>query len=288
MATPVSQETKTDLKDVKPQAPAVPLLWRQLWIAGLLTGLVWCLVIFAPFSYMIYLAGVIPIGGGIYLGRKIQGRALVHGVIFSLIASATALVLGSILIFSVSAKPALNDPNQQVPTAQGNFLTLAMMVGMTLLPFPAYGTVMARRGQERTQAMRDELSARGGQLERPGRVVSIEDLESLPLPKFGSWVAQLFRNNNFKLKNYKFNKDVIDLYLERNETAELWLVRCTLSESLKPGQVQELYQDLRDNPEWHKGVIVTSLKVQDGARKSAKSRPNVEVLDGETLLEING
>lgn len=288
MATPVSQETKTDLKDAKPQAAKVPLLWRQLWIAGLLTGVVWCLVIFAPFSWVIYLAGVIPIGGGIYLGRKIQGRALVHGVIFSLIASVTALLIGSVLVFGVNAKPGLNDPNQPVPSQQGNFLTVAMMIAMTLLPFPAYGTVMARRGQERTQAMRDEMASRGGQLERPGRVVSIEDLESLTLPKFGSWVAQLFRSNNFKLKNYKFDKDVIDLYLERNESPELWLVRCTISESLKPGQVQELYQDLRDNPEWHKGVIVTPLKVQEGARKSAKARPNVEVIDGETLLEMNG
>ncbi len=288
MATPVSQETKTDLKDAKPQAAKVPLLWRQLWIAGLLTGLVWCLVIFAPFSYMIYLAGVIPIGGGIYLGRKIQGRALVHGVIFSLIATVTALAIGTLLIMAFDLRPALSDPNQPVATKEGNLLTLVMMSAMTLLPFPAYGTVMARRGQERTQAMRDEMSSRGGQLERPGRVVSIEDLESLPLPKFGSWVAQLFRNNNFKLKNYKFDKDVIDLYLERNETAELWLVRCTVSESLKPGQVQELYQDLRDNPEWHKGVIVTPLKVQEGARKSAKSRPMLEVLDGETLLDMNG
>ena len=37
-----------------------------------------------------------------------------------------------------------------------------------------------------------------------------------------------------------------------------------------------------------KGVVVTSTTVLEATRKWAKSRRNIEVLDGETLMEMNG
>lgn len=264
-----------------------PLLWRTILIAGGLTGVLWTAVLWFGGSSLQLLAGVVPVFGGIYLGRKIKGRALAHGSLMSLVSvlAASALILP--LVFTSQVPTLFNDPNVGTLGPGAALISIGMFMLVSLVPFPIYGALISKRGQHRNDELRKQNEARGGSLRNPGRVVNLDDLQALPLDKFGTWVGRVFTDQDFTMIDYKFDKDFVDLKLQRKDPEEQWLVRCTVVEAVKPGMVQSLGQDVREG-EYAKGVVATSTVVQDGARKWAKTRRNIEVLDGETLIEIKG
>ena len=289
--TPAADETETALK--AGATPKTPIDWRLTVIAGILTGIGWALIIIFGGATIGLLAGIAPVLGGIFVGRRIKGRSFMHGVLTSAWATlAGALILG-ILIVSMPLSTLTTSLPQvdQTETGAVSYSQIAMLLGMymiiSLVPFPIYGVMISYRTQERNRSYREEAERRGGNLQRPGRVTSLDDLQALPLPKFGSWIVQVFKGQGFVLEDYVFNKDVLDLKLQRADPEESWLVRCVTMDKVKPGMVQALAQELRDETGMQKGLVVTNYSVQDGAYKWVKSRRNIDVLDGSTLWEIS-
>lgn len=268
----------------------VPIAWRLTIAAGAITGAVFALMmLFAP-QMIKLLAGIAPVLAGSYVGRKVKGRALVHGMLLTLFAFLVAAAIAVPVVYgaspeSLKAMFPVDPANPDTPvTPEGALITLGFSAILMLLLFPTYGVVLSLRNQRREQDYRQEIERRGGQLQRPGRVITVEDLQDLPLPKFASWAAQLFKRNGFTLDDYKFNKEGIDLYLKRAEPEERWVVRCTTDE-IKPGMALALDQDMRD-AEWVKGVIVSSAKLSEATRKTLRRNPRIEAIDGDTLIEI--
>jgi hypothetical protein len=289
-----TQRTMDETKTAETAAPAAktPIAWRPVILAGLLTGAAWSAILLAPLGQLKLAAGIAPVIGGIWLGRKIKERGFTHGLLMSLFAVIAALIIFTpILLLTDFSSPIEAPPGSAaavtVPTKTDSFISLMSLMLITLVPFPIYGVMLSSRNQKKMSSFKEEMEKRGGQLQNPGRVINIDDLQALALPKFAKWVSSLFRKNGFTMDDYKFGKDVIDLYLTRTASEEKWLVRCTVADAVKPGMAQELAQDLRES-EWSKGVLVTSVNVQDAARKWAKTRRNIELLDGETLIEMNG
>jgi hypothetical protein len=283
-------ETKT--ADTAATAAKTPIAWRMVILAGLLTGAAWSAILQLGPDKVKLAAGIAPVVGGIWLGRRVKERALAHGFLMSLFAViAGLLIFTPILLTTNFSSPietqATAEAATKVATKAESFVSLLTVMLITLVPFPIYGVMLSSRNQKKMSDFKEEIEKRGGQLQNPGRVINIDDLQALALPKFAKWVSSLFRKNGFTMDDYKFGKDVIDLYLTRAESEEKWLVRCTVADAVKPGMAQELVQDLRDS-EWSKGVLATSVNVQDAARKWAKTRRNIELLDGETLIEMNG
>ncbi len=280
-------ETKT--AEVATPAARTPIAWKLTALVGVITGIAWTVILlFAPDTLKL-MAGIAPVIGGIYLGRKVKDRAFTHGFLMSLFAVIAAMAIVAPIVFTEVINLAVDQPAGTTPTVMGTFLSISLMMLITLVPFPIYGVMLSVRNQKRAQEFQKEADTRGGQLQRPGRIVNLDDLQALPLPKFGSWVVQLFKDKGgFVLDDYQFSKDVVDLKMHCTKLEEKWLVRCTVADAIKPGMAQELVQDLRNSEEFVKGVVVTSTKVLDSTRKWSKTRLNIEVLDGETLMEMHG
>ena len=282
MTTPAPTETKT------------PLRWRLVIGFGILSGLLWTAIIFgsafSKITWLPYFVAVPAMIAGIYVGRKIPDRPVVHGLALGGFAFLSALATSAPLVTSMMSSEAVKtmtgNPNQETFTVAGVLVSLGSQMLLTLVLFGAYGVIMSFNSVKRTKAYREEMDRRGGSLQRAGRVLNLLDLQLLPLPKFSSWVLQLFRSNGFKLDDYHIGEDKTDLYLRRTEGDERWIVRCVNTEALKPGQIQALDQEMRSSNEYAKGVLITSRSVQDGTRKWVKGRKNLEVLDGETLWEM--
>ena len=282
-------ETKT--AETAAPAAKTPIAWRPVILAGVLTGIVWAIILQINNQNIQLFAGIAPVIGGIWLGRRVKDRGLTHGLLMSLFAVIAGLAIFiPVLLMTDFTSPLDNAATTAAtapPTFLGTLTSVFILMGITLIPFPIYGVMLASRNQKKMSSFKEEMEKRGGQLQRPGRVINLDDLQALALPKFASWVSSLFRKNGFTMDDYKFGKDVIDLYLTRAESEEKWLVRCTVADAVKPGMAQELVQDLREG-EWTKGVLATSVNVQDAARKWAKTRRNIELLDGATLIDMNG
>jgi hypothetical protein len=282
-------ETKT--AETAAPAAKTPIAWRPVILAGLLTGIVWAIILQIRNDNVKLFAGIAPVIGGIWLGRRVKDRGLAHGALMSLFAVLAGLAIFiPVLLLTDFTSPLDNAAATAAtasPTFLGSLISVLTLMLITLIPFPIYGVMLASRNQKKMSSFKEEIEKRGGQLQNPGRVINIDDLQALALPKFAKWVSSLFRKNGFTMDDYKFGKDVIDLYLTRTASEEKWLVRCTVADAIKPGMAQELAQDLRES-EWTKAVLATSVNVQDAARKWAKTRRNIELLDGETLIEMNG
>lgn len=281
-------ETKTT--EITTPAARTPIAWKLTALVGVITGIAWTIILlFAPDTLKL-MAGIAPVIGGIYLGRQVKDRAFTHGFLVSLFAVIAAMAIVAPIVFTEVINLAVDQPAGTTPTVMGTFLSISLMMLITLVPFPIYGVMLSVRNKKRAEEFRKEADTRGGQLQRPGRIVNLDDLQALPLPKFAFWVVQLFKSNGFVLDDYQFSKsqDLVDLKIHRTEPEEKWLIRCTVADAIKPGMAQELFQDLRGSEEFVKGVVVTSTKVLDSTRKWSKTRPNIEVLDGETLMEMHG
>jgi uncharacterized membrane protein len=278
-------ETKT--AEIATPAERTPILWGLTALVGAITGVAWAaIILFAPDTFKL-MAGIAPVVGGIYLGRKVKERAFSHGTLMSLFAVIAATIVAVPLLTSGFIKLAVDPETGLPPTPKAAVVSISIMMLITLVPFPIYGVMLSVRNKKRAEEFSKETNTRGGQLQRPGRILNLDDLQALPLPKFGSWVVQLFKNNGFVLDDYQFGKDVVDLKMHRTEPEEKWLIRCTVADTIKPGMAQELVQDLRES-EFAKGVVVTSTTVLDATRKWAKTRRNIEVIDGATLMDMHG
>jgi hypothetical protein len=257
-----------------PRTPITQVLrelnWGLLLLIGVAGGAVWTLLLAQANSFAFF-AGLLPVLGGILMGRRITNHVIWHGVMLSLLTVAAAVVTTLLLVAAGAASPI--------------FVQQVVFLGIiALLPFPAFGVYTANQSEQRNRLVRAERDRRGGSLDKPGRVKTLEDLRSLSLPQLGGYVAELFRKHDFKIKDFQFDRNnYLDFKMTHGD--DQWLVRVTVEEKVKQGVVLQFVQDLREGPPT-KALIITSMDFQDAAVRWAKDRP-VVLIDGPTLLNMH-
>ncbi len=242
--------------------------WTWLLLLGIGMGALWA-VMLLPGGLTQILAGLLPVTAGIILGRRVKQHIYWHAILLGLLTTLAAIVMmGVISLF------------RPLPA---EYLAVLAVGIVTLLPFPAFGVITASRSEQRRREVVEVQSKRGGKLDRPGRVRSVDELRSLSLPQLGGYVSDLFRKHGFLINDYRFEKDRLDFQVSYE--GEPWLLRVVTAEKVKPGVAQELTQRMRAE-EVTKGVVITSMDFQDGAQRWAKDKP-IALIDGPTLLSMN-
>ena len=127
-------ETKT--VEVATPAARTPIAWKLTALVGVITGIAWTVILlFAPDTLKL-MAGIAPVIGGIYLGRKVKDRAFTHGFLMSLFAVIAAMAIVAPIVFTEVINLAVDQPAGTTPTVMGTFLSISLMMLITLVPFP--------------------------------------------------------------------------------------------------------------------------------------------------------
>jgi hypothetical protein len=257
--------------------------WRQIVLVASVMALAWCIMMFSS-STLQLLAGIVPLGTGLYLGGRIKERYLLHGLMLGFVSFLVGLVFVLIYALLVEAGGAPVPP--EIAGAPGLILFYLGFSPFAMIPFPAFGTVTAGRNAQRAKELRKEVSERGGQLERYSRVADLSDLQGLSLPQFGRYVVDLFKRNGFTLKDYRFvDKDKhLDLFMEHE--SEVWLLRLSVNDKIRSGTVESLVQEMRQR-QIGKGLVVTSTEFTPDAQKAGRNRKQLVLVDGPTLLQMH-
>jgi hypothetical protein len=267
--------------------------WRLMLIVALVMATAWCLLFLGSTSMVIQiLAGIVPVSAGLYLGRRIKAQHLLHGILMGLIAFFMGLVIVVVYVslIEINAVP-LGGQAAIIMSEFGDVSPWALVLAymslsfFPLIPFPAFGTVMAGRTEERNRALREQQEARGGTLKRSDVIRTVEDLRGQSLPQLGYHVSNMFKKQGFTFKDYRFiDKDKhLDLWMERED--ETWQLRLITADKVRPGTLESLLQDMKKQ-NIDKGLVITNTEFTPDAIKAAKGRRNVLLIDGETLFQM--
>jgi Restriction endonuclease len=264
------------------------LQWREVLLFGVSAGVLMPLS-FLQASALTFVAGIIPVGAGLLLGRRVKGHYTLHGFVTGLIGALVGLMVLAGLIFFTSMGTAAQvnlsgNPGALPVTPLELWLQLGGFIAFSLLAFCTFGASTAGRAEQRNRQSREVVSERGGRLEKPSAIRTADDIRGLSLPQFGTYVNNLFKKKGFQFKDYKFvDKDKhLDMWFEYE--GQPWRVRLTVADKVSPGTVEGLLQEMKREGV-RKGVVVTSTEFTPGSAKSAKGRP-VVLIDGATLYEI--
>ena len=263
------------------------LNWGIVLLFGIVAGSLMS-VAFLQGSTLSIIAGIVPVGTGLLLGRRIKQHYTLHGLMTGLVGGVTGSVALAALIFLTPLRAAMQ---AALGTSAANFTLLqiwAQLAGFTffsLVAFCTFGTSMAGRTEERNRALKAEVDTRGGQLARPGSVRGADDVRGLSLPQFGTYVKNIFTKKGFQFKDYRFiDKDKhLDLWLEYE--GEPWHLRLSVADKVSTGTIESLLQEMKREG-CRKGVVLASTEFQPSALKSSKGRP-VVLIDGPTLYEMS-
>jgi hypothetical protein len=265
--------------------------WRPTLVVAVIMAVTWC-ALFLANNILQILAGVVPVMAGLYLGRRVKGDYLAHGLALGLVGFFVGLVVVSIygLLGDAGIVPMPTvalDANQAPQTA--TFNELIFLYGtfslFALIPFPAFGVVMSGRAEQRNRELREQIAQRGGRLERPGVVRTLEDLQGLSLPQFGSYVSNLYRKHGFEFKDYRFVDKDKHLDLDMVYNGNQYLLRLSVADKVRPGTVESLVQEMKRR-EISRGVVITSTEFTPDARKAADGRRTLVAIDGATLFAM--
>jgi uncharacterized membrane protein YeaQ/YmgE (transglycosylase-associated protein family) len=262
------------------------LQWREVLLFGLLSGALMSLS-FLQGSALSIVAGIVPVGTGLLLGRRVKNHYALHGFVTGLIGAVVgALVLG-VLIFLTPLGSAMQNslgPAASAFTLLNVWAQLAGFTAFSLIAFCTFGTGMAGRTEERNRKTRDEVDTRGGRLEKPGVIRSADDIRGLSLPQLGTYVSNIFKKQGFAFKDYRFiDKDKhLDLWMEHE--GEPYHMRLSVADKVSTGTIESLNQEMKREG-IRKGLVITSTEFMPSAAKSAKGRALV-LIDGETLYQM--
>ncbi|HNP71217.1 MAG TPA: restriction endonuclease [Kouleothrix sp.] len=260
--------------------------WRVVLLYGIASGILMSLA-FLQGPSLSLIAGIVPVGTGLLLGRRVRQHYGLHGFVTGLLGGVTGAVALAALIFLTPLRTAMQGA---LGEQAANFTLLqiwAQLAGFTLfslVAFCTFGTSMAGRTEERNRKVRDEVDNRGGQLQRPGSIREASDIRGLSLPQLGTYVKNLFTKQGFTFKDYRFiDKDKhLDMWFEHE--GEPWHLRLSVADKVGVGTVESLLQDMKREG-CRKGAVVVSTEFQPNVAKTARGRP-LALIDGQTLFEI--
>lgn len=271
--TPPVVETTAPVKRQRTPRPPVgevlkTLNWPLLLLIGVVAGVLWVIMITQSSATQL-LAGLLPVTGGIIVGRRAKVHINWHAFFLSVITAISA-ALATAVVFQLDFVIA--------PEVRSALLTSYVL----LVPFPAFGVITAARSEARAREVREAQGKRGGKLEKPGRVKTLDDLRGLSLPQLGGYVSDLFRRHGFTIPDYRFESKENYIELDMRKDDESWLVRVMVEEKIKHGVALQFYQQMREQP-GVKAILVTSMDFQDQALRWAKEKP-IALIDGPTLM----
>ena len=262
------------------------LQWREVLLFGVLSGALMSLS-FLQGSALSIVAGIVPVGTGLLLGRRIKSHYSLHGFVTGLIGALVGATSLAVLIFLTPLGAAMQNglgPTACAFTLLNVWAQLAGFTAFSLIAFCTFGTGMAGRTEERNRKTRDEVDTRGGKLEKPGVIRSADDIRGLSLPQLGTYVSNIFKKQGFAFKDYKFiDKDKhLDLWMEHE--GEPFHMRLSVADKVSTGTIEGLNQEMKREGT-RKGLVITSTEFMPSAAKSAKGRAIV-LIDGETLYQM--
>jgi hypothetical protein len=261
------------------------LQWREVLLFGVLSGALMA-ISFAGGSSVSIVAGIVPVGTGLLLGRRVRSHYSLHGFAAGLIGGIVGAIVLAVLIFltplGLTIRQSL-DPNVLMTPLQA-WSTDAGFTAFSLIAFCTFGTGMAGRTEERNRKTREEVDTRGGRLQKPGVIRSADDIRGLSLPQLGSYVNTIFKKQGFAFKDYRFiDKDKhLDLWMEHE--GEAYHLRLSVADKVSPGTIEGLNQEMKREG-IRKGLVITSTEFMPSATKAAKGRAMV-LIDGETLYQM--
>jgi hypothetical protein len=263
------------------------LRWGDVLLFGLIAGALMSLSFVSGGALQI-IAGLVPVGTGLLLGRRIKAHYILHGLMTGLVGAAVGMLSLGVLFFltplGTTIQQAASSGAATTFTPLQAWAQFSLFTAFSLIIFCTFGTSMAARTEERNRKLREEVDTRGGKLERPGVIRSADDIRGLSLPQFGSYVSSAFKKQGFQFKDYKFiDKDKhLDIWMEHE--GEPWHLRLSVADKVTPGTVESLLQEMKREG-CRKGVVLASTEFLPSTLKSAKNRP-VVLIDGPTLYEI--
>jgi uncharacterized membrane protein YeaQ/YmgE (transglycosylase-associated protein family) len=263
------------------------LQWREVLLFGVLSGALMSLS-FLQGSALSIVAGIVPVGTGLLLGRRVKSHYALHGFVTGLIGAVVGALVLAVLIFLTPLGSAMQNslgPAASAFTLLNVWAQLAGFTAFSLIAFCTFGTGMAGRTEERNRKTREEVDTRGGRLEKPGVIRSAEDLRGLSLPQLGTYVSNIFKKQGFTFKDYRFiDKDKhLDLWMEHE--GEPFHMRLSVADKVSTGTIESLNQEMKREGT-RKGLVITSTEFMPSAAKSAKGRAIV-LIDGETLYQMS-
>jgi restriction endonuclease len=262
------------------------LQWRDVLMFGVLSGALMSLS-FLQGSALSIVAGIVPVGTGLLLGRRVKSHYALHGFVTGLIGALVGSITLAVLIFLTPLGAAMQSslgPAASTFTLLNVWAQLAGFTAFSLIAFCTFGTGMAGRTEERNRKTRDEVDTRGGKLEKPGVIRSADDIRGLSLPQLGTYVSTIFKKQGFAFKDYRFiDKDKhLDLWMEHE--GEPYHMRLSVADKVSTGTIEGLNQEMKREGT-RKGLVITSTEFMPSAAKSAKGRAIV-LIDGETLYQM--
>jgi len=263
------------------------LQWREVLLFGVLSGALMSLS-FLQGSALSIVAGIVPVGTGLLLGRRVKSHYALHGFVTGLIGGVVGATLLAVLIFLTPLGAAMQSslgPAASTFSLLNVWAQLAGFTAFSLIAFCTFGTGMAGRTEERNRKTRNEVDTRGGRLEKPGVIRSADDIRGLSLPQLGTYVSTLFKKQGFAFKDYRFiDKDKhLDLWMEHE--GEPYHMRLSVADKVSTGTIESLNQEMKREG-IRKGLVITSTEFMPNAAKSAKGR-TIVLIDGETLFQMS-
>ncbi len=220
--------------------------WGETVLIALVMSVAWC-GLFLASNVLQVLAGIVPVMAGLYLGRRVKGNYLANGIVLGV----AGFFFGLIIVFvygllgssGLVPMPQLSLQSGQAPqtASAGDLLFVYLTFSVfALIPFPAFGTVMAGRTEQRNKELSKEVEDRGGKLERPSVVRTLEDLRGLSLPQLGSYVSGLYKKKGFEFKDYRFIDKDRHLDIEMTYSGERYIMRLSVADKVRAGTVESL------------------------------------------------
>lgn len=265
------------------------LEWTKVLLFGLAAGAIMALS-FLESGLLSIVAGIVPVGTGLLLARRVKGHYALHGFVTGLVGALVGTIILTVAILftpygvrmSTNAIAQGMAPDQATP--QTLWLQSTAFLVFSLVTFSAFGASMAGRTEERQREARRAVEERGGRLEKPSVIRGADDIRGLSLPQFGGYVSNLFKKQGFTMQDYRFvDKDKhLDMWFVYED--EPWHLRLSVADKVSPGTVEGLNQELKREG-GRKGVVLTSTEFLPTTIKAAKGRPIV-LIDGQTLYQI--
>ena len=262
------------------------LQWREVLLFGVLSGALMSLS-FLQGSALSIVAGIVPVGTGLLLGRRIKSHYSLHGFVTGLIGAVVGAIVLGVLIFLTPLGATM--PNSLGPAAHiyaaeclGAAGRLHRLLADRLLH------LRHRHGRPHRGAQ-PQNPRRGRHARRPAGKARHHPLGRRHPRAVAAAAWHLCQHDlqeaGLRVQGLRFiDKDKhLDLWMEHE--GEPYHMRLSVADKVSTGTIESLNQEMKREG-IRKGLVITSTEFMPSAAKSAKGRAIV-LIDGETLYQMS-